>query len=43
MSYFASGTFCSSLVHKKNFVLILHMVFKIGYLVYQRRKVPLLS
>ena len=37
MRYFARNNFFSSLVRKKNFGLISHVVFKLGYLFCQGR------
>ena len=35
--YFASSKFSWSLVHKKNFGLIWQVVFKLGYVLFQKR------
>ena len=43
MKYYARSKFSRSVVHKKNFNLIWHEVFKLGYVFCQERQDALLS
>ena len=43
MRYFARNKFSRSLAHKRNFGLIWHVVFKLGYLFVKGGRLPLLS
>ena len=43
LRYFARSKFSCSLVHKKNFSLILQVVFKFGTYFVKRGRIPLLN